>query len=43
MDALGLRRGYVVYPGTTDYSLGGDVTAISAASLLRQLERVSSL
>lgn len=43
MDALGLRRGYVVYPGTTDYSLGGGVTALGATALLRQPERVNRL
>jgi len=34
MERLGLSRGYVVHAGRDDYSLGGGVRAIAAASLL---------
>jgi len=34
MADLGLNRGYVLYPGKTDYSLGGRVTALSVPRLL---------
>jgi predicted AAA+ superfamily ATPase len=43
MEILGLARGYVVYPGTTDYSLGQNVTALGAAALLGRPERVRTL
>jgi predicted AAA+ superfamily ATPase len=34
MQDLGLSRGYLVYPGATDYSLGSGITALSASRLL---------
>jgi predicted AAA+ superfamily ATPase len=43
MHDLGCRRGYVVYPGTDDYSLGGGVTALSASRLLAKPQRVIQL
>jgi hypothetical protein len=43
MDLLKLSRGYVVYPGEGDYSLGRGVTALGAAALLRQPRHLSKL
>lgn len=43
MDVLKLPRGYLVYPGTADYSLGDRVTALGAEALLRSPERVATL
>jgi hypothetical protein len=43
MEVLGLSRGYVIYPGAQDYSLGKNVTALGAAALLRRPERVLEL
>ena len=38
MQDLGLSRGYLVYPGATDYSLGSGITAVSASRLLSKSE-----
>ena len=35
MQDLGLSRGYLIYPGREDYSLGGGVVALAAEKLLR--------
>jgi predicted AAA+ superfamily ATPase len=43
MNDLGLRRGYLVYPGREPYSLGHGVTALPAQQLLAHPERVSRL
>ena len=43
MSDLGLRRGYVVYPGVESYSLGHGVTALSASTLLARPERLGRL
>jgi predicted AAA+ superfamily ATPase len=43
MEVLQLPRGYLVYPGATDYSLGGQVTALGADRLLGRPERLRSL
>ncbi len=43
MDVLKLPRGYLVYPGTADYSLADNVTALGAAALLRSPERVVTM
>jgi predicted AAA+ superfamily ATPase len=43
MSDLGLRRGYVVYPGVESYSLGHGVTALSASTLLAHPERLRRL
>jgi predicted AAA+ superfamily ATPase len=43
MSDLGLRRGYVVYPGRAPYSLGHGVTALPAEPLLAHPERVVRL
>ncbi len=43
MSALGLRRGYLVYPGAEPYSLGHGVTALPAERLLARPERVARL
>jgi hypothetical protein len=40
---LGLRRGYLVYPGREPYSLGPGVTALPAAHLLAHPERLARL
>jgi len=43
MSDLGLRRGYVVYPGMESYSLGHGVTALSASTMLARPERLGRL
>ena len=43
MTDLGLRRGYLVYPGREPYSLGHGVTALPAEALLVHPERVARL
>ncbi len=43
MQDLGCKRGYVVYPGSEDYSLGGGVTAIAAERLLADPRNVARL
>ena len=43
MSDLGLRRGYVVYPGAQSYSLGHGVTALPASGLLARPERLGRL
>jgi predicted AAA+ superfamily ATPase len=40
---LGCKRGYVVYPGDGDYSLGGGVMALSASRLLKDPRNVAKL
>ena len=39
LELLKLPRGYVVYPGRRDYSLGRGITALAAAALLAKPER----
>jgi hypothetical protein len=41
MTDLNLDRGYVVYPGREEYSLGDGVTAVPARSLLERPARLS--
>jgi predicted AAA+ superfamily ATPase len=43
MADLGLRRGYVIYPGREAYSLGHQVTALPAAQLLSRPQEVARL
>lgn len=43
MADLNTRKGYVVYPGKEDYSLGQGVEALAADSLLRNPRRIESL
>jgi len=43
MQDLGCRRGFVVYPGQEDYSLGEGVTAIAAEKLLADPRNVARL
>lgn len=43
MKDLGLRRGYVIYPGREAYSLGHQVTALPAAQLLSRPQDVARL
>ena len=43
MKDLGLRRGYVIYPGREAYSLGQQVTALPADQLLSQLQDIAKL
>lgn len=43
MADLGLRRGYVIYPGREAYSLGRQVTALPAAQLLSRPQEVFRL
>lgn len=43
MADLGLKRGYVVYPGRESYSLGQGVTALPAEVLLRRPDAVAQL
>ena len=40
MTDLHLSRGYVIYPGADDYSLGGGVMALSAGKLLLNPEKI---
>jgi uncharacterized protein len=43
MADLGLRRGYVIYPGRQEYSLGRGVTALPAEALLARPQDLSRL
>jgi len=43
MADLGLRRGYVIYPGDTSYSLGNNIVALPAADVLGSSDRVADL
>jgi predicted AAA+ superfamily ATPase len=43
MQDLGLSRGYLIYPGSRNYSLGSNITAVSANSLLRRPQNVLRL
>ncbi len=43
MQDLGLSRGYLIYPGTRNYSLGGGITALSASGLLCRPEKFPRL
>jgi hypothetical protein len=43
MRDLGCKRGYVIYPGSDDYSLGGGVTALSAQQLLAKPRNIARL
>ena len=43
MDLLGARRGYLVYPGAADYSLGRGVMALGASALLAAPARIRDL
>ncbi len=43
MEDLGLPRGYVIFPGREDYSLGGAMKALSAERLLSRPQDVSRL
>lgn len=43
MKDLGLRRGYVIYPGREAYSLGQQVTALPADQLLSQPQDIAKL
>jgi len=43
MKDLGLRRGYVIYPGREAYSLGHQVTALPADQLLSQPQDIAKL
>ena len=43
MSDLGLRKGYVVYPGDAWYSLGTGITAVPAAELLASTEHMASI
>jgi hypothetical protein len=43
MQDLALPRGYVVYPGREDYSLGDGVRALSAQTLLGRPRDVEGL
>jgi predicted AAA+ superfamily ATPase len=43
MADLGVRRGYVIYPGREAYSLGHHVTALPAAQLLSRPQEVARL
>lgn len=43
MKDLGLRRGYVIYPGREAYSLGHQVTALPADQLLNRPQDVAKL
>ena len=39
MTNLGIKKGYVVYPGAEDYSLGNGIMALSAQKLLVDSKR----
>ncbi len=43
MKDLGLTKGYVLYPGAEDYSLGGGMTVLSAEKALGQPRRLVTL
>jgi hypothetical protein len=43
MQDLGLSRGYLIYPGTRNYSLGGGITALSARGLLGRPQKLPRL
>jgi hypothetical protein len=43
MQDLGLSRGYLIYPGATNYSLGSGITALSASRLLSRPQDVRQL
>lgn len=43
MRDLKLDKGYVLYPGESDYSLGGGITALAARNVLSGLKRLTSL
>ena len=43
MKDLKLNKGYVLYPGANDYSLGGGITALSAEKVLSDLKRLTAL
>ncbi len=43
MRDLGLKRGYVIYPGREDYSLGEGIMALGAERLLSNPNRVAQL
>jgi len=43
MQDLGLSRGYLIYPGATNYSLGASITALSASRLLIRPQSVLRL
>lgn len=43
MNDLGLRRGYVIYPGETSYSLGRNVIAVPATRVLGGDEAIAAL
>jgi len=43
MTGLGLKSGYVLYPGDSDYSIGGGITVLSAPNLLAVPKRLARL
>jgi hypothetical protein len=43
MRDLRLERGYVIYPGNEDYSLGAGIMALGAEKLLSNPSRVAQL
>ena len=43
MRDLGLSRGYLIYPGPRNYSLGSNITALSAGGLLGRPQDVLRL
>jgi hypothetical protein len=43
MHDLGLRRGYLIYPGEDSYSLGEGITVLSAEELLSAPESLLKL
>jgi uncharacterized protein len=43
MADLGIRKGYVVYPGKEDYSLGNGIEALAAEGLLAKPKRLTTL
>jgi uncharacterized protein len=43
MADLGIRKGYVVYPGKEDYSLGNGIEALAAEGLLAKPRRLATL
>lgn len=43
MQDLGLSRGYLIYPGSSNYSLGAGITAVSASRLLSRPQDVLRL
>ena len=43
MEDLKLKKGYVLYPGREDYSLGSGITVLSAEKILKNIKNLAAL